>query len=166
MTCLPSRPLPISRCLAAAIVAAVLLVAAPSPAAPQLGAGFGVRAGVSADPDQFHFGLHYDTGPLFERLSFRPNVEVGLGNDVTTVAANFEFAYWFPLRRRPWGVYVGGGPALVVFRYDDRFGGGTDAKPGFNLLVGVAHSHGFFTEAKLGLIDSPEAKFTVGYTWR
>jgi hypothetical protein len=166
MTRQPSRPLPVSSVLAAAILAAALLAAAPSPAVAQIGAGFGVRAGVSADPDQFHFGLHYDTGPLVERLSFRPNVEVGLGNDVTTVAANFEFAYWFPLRRRPWGVYAGGGPSLVVFRYDDRLGGGTDAQPGFNLLVGIAHSRGFFTEAKLGLIDSPEAKFTVGYTWR
>jgi hypothetical protein len=150
--------------MAAAAVA--LLLAAPPPAQAQIGAGFGVRAGVGADPDQFHFGAHYDTGRLIDRLSFRPNVEVGVGDDVTTVAVNFEFAYWLPVRRRTWGVYVGGGPALVVYSHDDQHDGDTDTEPGFNLLIGLAHVQGFFAEAKLGLIDSPEAKFTVGYTWR
>jgi hypothetical protein len=144
----------------------VLLVVAASSAQAQVGAGFGVRAGVSADPDQFHFGAHYDTGPLFDRLSFRPNLEVGLGDDVTTVAANFEFAYWIPIRKRPWAVYVGGGPALVVYTHGQDHGNDTETEPGFNLLVGLGHSRGFFAEAKLGLIDSPEAKFTVGYSWR
>ncbi len=154
------------RLLAVPAVALALLAATPSAALAQMGAGFGVRAGVSANPDQFCFGAHYDTGPLFDRLSFRPNVEVGLGDGVTTVAANFEFAYWIPIRTKPWGMYAGGGPALNVFRYDQEHGNGTDAEPGFNLLIGLAHRQGFFAEAKLGLIDSPEAKFTVGYTWR
>jgi hypothetical protein len=104
-------------------------------------------------------------GPIIERLHFRPNLEVGVGDEITTVAVNFEFAYWIPINR-PWGVYVGGGPALNVFQYDDHNGDNTDAKPGFNLLIGLGHRGGFFTEAKLGLIDSPEAKFTVGYTWK
>jgi hypothetical protein len=163
MTLLPS----VSSRTAVLVLAVVAFVAAsPCSATAQTGSGFGIRAGVSADPDQFHFGAHYDTGPLFDRLHFRPNVEVGLGNDVTTVAANFEFVYWFPISGRPWGVYAGGGPALVVFRYDSHFNDNTDVQPGFNLLVGIGHSRGFFAEAKLGLIDSPEAKFTVGYTWR
>lgn len=149
-----------------ALVALAALAATPSPVAAQVGSGFGVRAGVSADPDQFHFGAHYDTGPLFDHLSFRPNLEVGLGDDVTTIAANFEFAYWIPIKRKPWAVYVGGGPALVVYSYDHDHGNDTETEPGFNLLVGIAHSKGFFAEAKLGLIDSPEAKFTVGYSWR
>ena len=150
--------------VAVAVVAA--LAAAPLPVAGQTGSGFGVRAGVGANPDQFHFGAHYDTGPLLDHLSFRPNLEVGLGDDVTTIAANFEFAYWIPIKRRPWAVYVGGGPALVVYSFDDGHDDDTETEPGFNLLVGIAHSKGFFAEAKLGLIDSPEAKFTVGYTWR
>jgi hypothetical protein len=143
-----------------------LLATAPSPAAAQTGSGFGVRAGVGADPDQFHFGAHFDTGPLFDHLSFRPNLEIGLGDNVTTIAANFEFAYWIPIRRRPWSVYVGGGPAMVIYSFDHDHGNDTETQPGFNLLVGLGHRQGFFTEAKLGLIDSPEAKFTVGYTWR
>jgi hypothetical protein len=159
-------PLPVLECLAAFALVGAMVIATPAPAMAQFGSGFGVRAGVSADPDQFHFGAHYDTGPLFERLSFRPNVELGVGDNVTTVTVNFEFAYWIPIPRRPWAVYVGGGPALNVFRSDDAHGGNTDTEPGFNLLIGLGHRRGFFAEAKLGLIDSPEAKFTVGYTWR
>ena len=150
--------------VAAACLAGVALAPAPSSAQTEVG----LRAGVSSGPDQFHFGGHVDSGPLFEQLSFRPNVEVGVGNGLTTVAVNFEFAYWIPVRARPFRVYAGGGPALNVFRRAaERFGvDSTSTKPGFNLIGGIAHRGGFFAEAKLGLIDSPEAKFTVGYAWR
>jgi hypothetical protein len=141
------------------VLAALFL--APTLASAQ--AGGGVRAGVSAEPDQFYFGGHFDTGYLVERLSFRPNAELGLGNDTTTVTANFEFAYWFPLPDRPWNIYAGGGPALNIYRYTDSH---TDTEPGFNLLGGIAHDSGLFAEVKIGLIHSPEVKFGIGYTWR
>lgn len=147
-----------------AVVGAWLCLALPHAALAQGGAG--VRGGVSGDPDQFYFGGHFDTGYVVERLSFRPNVEVGVGNDLTTIAANFEFAYWFPIRRKPWSVYAGGGPAMNIYRHDFPGGSNTDTQPGFNLLIGLAHRQGLFTEFKLGLIDSPEVKFGVGYTWR
>ena len=56
----------------------------------------GVRAGVSVDPDQFYFGGHVETAPIVDRLRFRPNVEIGLGDDVTLIGFNVEFAYFFP----------------------------------------------------------------------
>src|SRR5512139_1697586 len=73
--------------------------------------GIGVRAGASVDPDQFYVGVHYDTGPLVDRLSFRPNVEAGFGSSKTLVGFNFEFAYHIPIPRKEWSVYIGGGPA-------------------------------------------------------
>ena len=146
------------------IGAALLWLTLPGWAWAQGGAG--IRGGVSGDPDQFYFGGHFDTGFVVERLSFRPNVEVGVGNDLTTVAANFEFVYWLPIRRQPWSVYVGGGPALNAFRRDFRDGSDTDAQPGFSLVGGIAHRRGLFAELKLGFIDSPEVKFGIGYTWR
>jgi hypothetical protein len=130
------------------------------------GAGAGGRLGVSASPDQFFFGGHYDTGYLFEHLSFRPNLEIGFGDSQTSVAANFEFAYWFPIPNQSYSVYVGAGPALNIFRYDVAGGGtNTSAKAGFNLLAGAQHRSGLFAELKLGFIDSPAVKFAVGYTW-
>jgi hypothetical protein len=64
--------------LAAAWMLAVAWVA---PAAAQEGPG--VRAGLSANPDQFFFGGHYVTKPLVDRLRFQPNVEAGFGSDTT-----------------------------------------------------------------------------------
>jgi hypothetical protein len=121
----------------------------------------GVRAGVSVDPDQFYFGGHLQTAPLVDRLHFRPNIEVGLGDDVTLVAFNFEFAYFFP-SRRPWQLYAGAGPALNLIDTDAD----TEAEGGFNFLVGVEHRQGLFFEFKVGAIDSPDLKFGVGYSWR
>ncbi len=154
-----------SRFTLIALVAALALLLSGAPARAQQ-PGTGVRAGVSGSPDQFYFGAHVDTGPIFDRLSFRPNAEVGLGDKQTTVAGNFEFVYWWPIRRHPWSIYAGGGPAVNLFRYSDERGGGSDVKPGFNILFGGAHRSGFMVELKLGFIDSPEVKFGVGWTWR
>ena len=60
-----------------------LLVVVPSPAAAQAP---GVRGGVSVDPDQFYVGGHYETGPLVDRLHFKPNIELGFGDDITLFA--------------------------------------------------------------------------------
>jgi len=125
-------------------------------------AHFGIRAGASADPDQFFFGGHVETKPLMKNLTFRPNVEIGLGDDITTVAMNIEFAYWIPLENKPWRLYVGGGPAANFYDFE----GDSDIKGGFNLLVGGQHNGGLFVEFKLGLVDSPEVKFAVGYAFK
>ena len=148
-------------------MAAVLLGLASSAAAQTVG----IRAGVSGDPDQFFFGGHVETAPIVENLTFRPNAEIGLGDNVTTVALNIEFAYWLPLRNSPWSLYAGGGPAANIYSFDDDFPGprdddDTEVRGGFNLLVGIQHNRGLFAEFKVGTIDSPDIKFTVGYAFR
>lgn len=139
------------------LVASLLLLATPANAQT-----FGVRAGASADPDQFFFGGHYETKPLMKNLTFRPNIEVGVGDDVTLVAFNIEFAYWIDLNNKPWKVYLGGGPAANLYDQNDE----TDLQGGFNLMVGAQHRGGLFGEFKVGLIDSPDVKFTVGYAFK
>jgi hypothetical protein len=121
----------------------------------------GLRAGASVDPDQFYFGGHFETAPLVDRLRFRPNVEIGVGSDITLIAFNIEFAYFFP-SRHPWQIYAGAGPALNIIDFNDN----TEVEGGFNILVGVQHRQGLFVEMKIGTIDSPDFKFGVGYTWR
>ena len=143
----------------AVVLAAASTFGAAPASAQQLEVG--VRAGVSVDPDQFYFGAHAQTEPIIDRLRFRPNVEIGLGDDTTLVGFNVEFAYFFPTRS-PWHLYAGGGPALNVINRDDD----TRAEGGLNALVGVEHSRGLFFEFKIGAFDSPEFKFGVGYTWR
>ena len=128
--------------------------------------GFGVRAGVGADPAQFHLGAHYVSDPLIGELTFRPNFEIGFGNDVTATTLNFEFAYRIPIRKTDVSAYIGAGPALVVRRFSEDRGRGTDTGGGFNILLGLEHSKGLFGELKVGAMDSPDIKFTLGYTFR
>jgi hypothetical protein len=141
-----------------ACLCAGFLVATAATAAAQ---DVGVRAGVSVDPDQFYFGGHVETAPLVDRLRFRPNVEIGVGDDATLVGFNIEFAYFFP-SRQAWELYVGAGPALNLINVNDD----TEVEGGFNILVGAQHSRGLFVEFKVGAIDSPDFKFGVGFTWR
>jgi hypothetical protein len=139
----------------------VVLLAA-SPAAAQ---GPGVRGGVSVDPDQVYFGGHYETSELVDRLHFRPNIELGLGDDLITTALNMEFVYKFPTRT-DWGLYVGGGPAVNFYSFDNNRGGDTVTDGGLNVLFGVENRQGLMFEVKIGAIDSPDIKFGVGWTFR
>ena len=146
------------------LLAAAIAVLLPAVAAAQ---GPGIRGGVSIDPDQFYFGGHFETGELVDGVHFRPNVEAGLGNDLTLVALNFEFVYKFP-RRNGWRIYAGGGPGVNFYSFDrgpnrDR---DTESEAGLNFLIGVEQESGLFFEFKVGALDSPELKFGVGWTFR
>ena len=125
-------------------------------AVPAAAQGPGVRGGVSIDPDQVYFGGHYETDALVDRLHFKPNLEVGIGDDVVATTINMEFVYKFPSRSR-WLLYAGGGPAINFYSYDDDGGDGdTNTEGGLNLLFGVENRGGLFFEVKVG----------VGFTFR
>jgi hypothetical protein len=145
------------------LVASTVLLAIAAPALAQAG----LRGGVSVDPDQFYVGGHFETAPLVDRLHFRPNLEVGIGDDLVTTALNFEFVYKFP-SRSPWRLYAGGGPAVNFYSWDHDRGrsGGTETEGGLNLLFGAEQRSGLFFELKVGAIDSPDLKFGVGWTFR
>src|SRR5262245_33431318 len=60
----------------------IVILCTASGAWAQEGArGLGLRAGVGIDPTQFYFGGHITAGPVVEKLWFRPNVEVGFGDN-------------------------------------------------------------------------------------
>ena len=145
--------------LAVAGAFVVLLFTAASTASAQT---IGLRVGASAEPDQFYFGAHYETRPLVDRLRFRPNIELGVGDDVTTTALNFEVAYHFPDTSGGWHFYGGAGPALNIYKRN----GDSDAEGGFNVLLGIEHRSGLFFEIKGGAIDSPNFKIGFGYIFK
>ena len=131
-------------------------------AASALAQGPGVRAGVSVNPDQFYVGGHYETDELIDHVFLRPNLEVGVGDDVTTVSVNIEAIYKFALKNRhDTYFYAGGGPSINVYDTD----GGSDTKGGLNLLAGLEFGK-FFLEVKAGTFDSPDMKVGIGYTFR
>jgi len=145
------------------IVVVILAVSFAAPAEAQQ--GMGIRAGVSGDPAQFYFGGHAAFGPIADMLWFRPNIEVGVGNGAALIALNGEFTYWIPLRKNPWNLYLGAGPAANIFTSGGVGNRNSDVRPGFNLLVGIAQRKGLFSEIKIGAIDSPSFKFGIGYTF-
>lgn len=143
-------------------VAMLILFAGLVPARAALAQeGPGVQAGVSADPSQFYVGAHYVTAPIVQNVWFRPNLEAGFGHGLMLLAFNLEFIDRVPLKHTPWRLYFGGGPALDIRRSH----GSTDSGGGLNVLVGLVHPNGLFTEVKIGLVDSPSFKFGIGYTF-
>lgn len=141
-------------------------------ATPASAAGWGPRFGLTVDPDQVHFGAHVDAGYLADALRFQPNFELGIGDNLTVAAFNFDFLYLFSTNPGAWRPYLGGGPGANVVDWDnDRFGhDDSDLDAGLNLVGGIERnlSSGgrFLTEVRFGLTDSPDLKWTVGWTFR
>ncbi len=128
---------------------------------------WGLRGGFSVDPDQLYFGVHTESGPIYDVLRFRPNLEVGFGDNRTVVALNGEFVYPFALQNGT-RLYVGGGPAINIVSRDrpnQPNRDDTDVQAGLNFLIGVNISENYFAELKVGAIDSPAVKIGFGYTF-
>jgi hypothetical protein len=123
---------------------------------------FGVRGGVTMNPDQVHLGGHYESPALIDHLHFKPNIEIGFGDDTTLVAGNFEFVYKFG-EYGDWRFYAGGGPAINFYSFDDLDG---RTEGGATALIGAESRQGLFFEVKLGAIDSPDFKFSVGWAFK
>ena len=137
-------------------VLALFSVLLAIPASAQVSTG--VRVGASIDPDQFYFGGHVESSELVPHMRFRPNVEIGIGNDLTLIAFNFELAYRFS-ERQQWNPYIAAGPALNIMDTS----GDTASHGGFNIALGAQHRGGLFGEVKIGAIDSPNFKLGIGF---
>lgn len=120
----------------------------------------GVRGGITSGPDQIHIGAHTDLGHVFPPLRLVPNVEIGFGNDITFMSFNGDLI--FDLPHTPFG--VGGELALQYVDYD---GLGSDTELGVSALgnfrLNLDNGNTVLLEAKIGLLDAPDFKFTVGY---
>jgi hypothetical protein len=147
--------------LAGTAIVALGAVLIATPAFAQDGPG--MRAGLSADPDQFFIGAHYVTQPVTGMLRLQPNVEAGFGNDLTTVAFNADAALWVKISP-DWHLYVVGGPSMNVYNYSLR--DKKDVQAGLNAIAGIRRRGGLFLELKVGAFNSPSVKLLVGYTIR
>lgn len=151
------------RSIRARLVAAAAVIALVAVAQPVGAAGFGPRFGLTIDPDQVHAGMQFHVGNLSPHVSFVPSFEVGVGDQVLGVAGNMDFLYTFGRGPTTWRPYLGGGPG--IFFWDaDGYDSQTDV--GVNLVGGMrtrTRSGAFFGEMRLGLMDSPDIKFTVGW---
>ena len=112
------------------IFPAVLLLAFVSAGAAfaQGGPGFrrwGLRAGVSDRPDQILVGVQADFGELIDKLTFEPNLELGVGDDQTIFSLGAPVFIRFP-EAGQFDFYGGGGIALGLVDRDEEDEAGED----------------------------------------
>ncbi len=132
--------------------------------------GWGPRLGVSGGPGQAIAGVHFDLGDFAERFRLQPNVEVSVGDNQTTLSFNGDFAYRFAVDWGMWSPYLGGGLGLNARSTGRGWShGGSDASLGASFIGGMEKAllggDRFFMETKIGLVDSPDLKFEVGWTF-
>lgn len=152
-------------------IALGVVLAAPARAQAVVG-GAGPRVGFSTDPDQLVFGGQLIIGEIAPSLTFDPSLEFGFGDDVTTIAANFDMHYHFVVSGSDWRPYAGGGIAVLFYDFDTNAFGvdDTHTEVGGSLILGAgvptAAGNRFFGELKLGLGDVPDLKMLVGWNFR
>jgi hypothetical protein len=143
----------------AALLIGFGLLSSPAIAQAQ---GFAILGGANINPDQLFAGGRYEM-PLLENVWFQPGADAGFGDHTKLFAVNLEATVRKSLERHsPWMVYAGGGPAMNHYRW----AGSRETKLGFNLLGGLRHSNGVFTEFRVGLVDSPDFRFAIGIMFK
>ena len=130
----------------------------------------GPRIGVSSDPDQFVVGGQLEMGEMAPDLTFIPNLELGFGDNVTTIQLNGDFHYHFTISGSAWRPYVGGGLGVAFYEWDNNGpGDSSDTEFGLNVIAGsIVPTKGgnrFFVELKLATSDLPSLKALVGWNF-
>ena len=129
--------------------------------------GWGPRVGISADPDQLFGGVHFDLGEIVEHLRLQPNVEIGFGDDVTSVTGSVAVHWLYEVDWPGWQPYSGGEVGLNYLDFDGRRG--SDTEFALNAVGGVEtrlkSDNRLSFEIKLGIIEEPDVKLLVGWTF-
>lgn len=137
-------------------VVLVLALVALSASGIAAQARFGLRGGFGLGPDQIVVGGQVEVGKLaFARIV--PSVDIGFGDDVTTIAFNGDFLLRVNIPDASIELYGGGGPTVL---YADVSNGSSDWNLGLTLVVGgrlpVGGRHAVNLEGRIGLGDVPD----------
>jgi hypothetical protein len=135
--------------------------------------GWGVRAGVSSNPDQIYGGVHFDLGTFAKNVRWRPSVELGFGDDATLLQINFGEVHYIFSQVQVWKPYVGGSVGFNYVKVDGLPSGVDDTDTNIGLMgVGGVETKlksgvGFLLEARVGLTnDDPDFKVGCGWSWK
>lgn len=144
-----------------------ILNGGPAAAHAQEGLGFrgwGLRGGLSINPDQIFVGAHINAGQFARRVRFQPSFEIGFGNDRVVGSINLDALYTF--RLRGWQPYLGGGLGIAVIDADrHQRGDDFNVEAGLNLVGGFEYgTHRLLIlELRVGVGDIPDLKVTAGF---
>jgi hypothetical protein len=123
--------------LSALLLGALLGAALPSSAQDIGFHGWGLRAGLSDDPDQVVVGAQANLGEFIPRLRFQPNLEVGLGDDTTVVSLTAP-VFYRALINNDFTLYGGGGVTVGAIDSDLDDGQGDDEGTEFEIAPMLA----------------------------
>jgi hypothetical protein len=77
------------------------------------GVGFGLRGGFGLDPDQFVVGAQFSLGKKFHFFRVVPSVDLGFGDNMTTIDFNVDLLLRLMAEDISFGIYGGIGPTLA-----------------------------------------------------
>ena len=152
-----------TRLASSLIVVLALLVAAPAHA----GLGFGVRGGVSSEPDQILVGGHLRLTSLIPSapaLWFEPNATAGFGDHLTTVQVSGDVKYGLPVGRLTIAPLFG--LSYVHYTIDsDLCDDCSDGRFGIHLGVGLLYGK-FGVDLVIALSDDlPDARIMAQFNF-
>jgi hypothetical protein len=158
--------------------------------------GLGVFAGLGLDPELVMVGGHARFGPIFSRnVTFRPGVELGIGEVTTMLGINLDVLYRLPgtTASSRWMAYVGAGPTFGLshrgFETEEgdkvdidgvtvtatgvgansgtnRFDfSDTDFQGGANFIAGARSRSGMFMELKGTAWGVSNIRFVAGFNF-
>ena len=133
--------------------------------------GWGLRTGVSDDIDQVVGGVHFNLGEFARNLRFQPDVQLGSGDDHTTLYGTAPVYYRFG-SGTGFTPYAGGG---VSAGYVDRDlpagsnGDESDFEFGGKVTGGMEwprpEGQAFFVELSLGFGDVHDAQLIAAWSF-
>ena len=158
-----------SLALASLVVVPCLLAITKPVGAQDLGIkSWGLRGGLSINPDQGTGGIFVNAGHFSRRVRFQPSFDLGFGSGVRLGALNLDAFYIFS--PRPWRPYAGGGLGINFIDVTEGVGEGTglDVEAALHIVGGIewgdlrAGFRRYLVEARLGVGDTPDLKLTAG----
>jgi len=124
----------------------------------------GFTGGVSIDPEQGFAGVFWRSPEIGGRFHLRPGLEGGFGDNLRLATINVDFIARFPIGSSGWDFVQGGGPTIVVTRFDAFGDYQTDLSAGGSYIIGFGHDSGFLAEFRIGGGGNvPSLKMTAGW---
>ena len=159
-----------TRFRSAAAVSVLLVLTLPTGSAAQTittssqRSQVGFTGGLSIDPEQGFVGVFWRSPEIGGRFHQRPGLDGGFGEHVKLATINLDFVARIPLGSSGWEFLQGGGPAIVIARFNGFGGSLTDVGAGGSYVLGFAHDSGFLGEFRVGGGGNvPSLKLSAGY---
>jgi len=146
------------------LVAICLFASAPVVGAEK-GNGYGLRAGLGIDPDQFVVGIQTLLSKKVANVArLAPGVDVGFGDNLTVIAFNLDVLILdLSPPKSSASLYAGAGPTFAYWKPDN---GDSDLEIGISLIAGVRLPMGsrnrYNLEARFGVSDIPDIRILFG----